>query len=101
MDIQSIIESLSPLERKVIPHLKEPLEVIKEKTGLDTVALTRALKFLENKGVTFMLNSYVNSINQVNDSVTAIPKFNWNDLLYYFYFDYKYSIKIMLSLFLL
>jgi phenylalanyl-tRNA synthetase alpha chain len=50
-DIQKIIESLSPLERSVIPHLNLSFEEIKEKTGFDSVSLTRALHFLSNKGL--------------------------------------------------
>lgn len=49
--ISDVLEKLSPLERKVVPHLQLPYEKIQEKTGLDDVSLTRALKFLENKGV--------------------------------------------------
>ncbi|MCX8158829.1 MAG: phenylalanine--tRNA ligase subunit alpha [Candidatus Pacearchaeota archaeon] len=50
-EIQRIIETLSPLETKIIPFLKEDIEKIKEKSGLDEVSLLRALKFLENKGI--------------------------------------------------
>lgn len=50
-EIQKVIESLSPLERKVIPHLKLPIKEIQEKTGLDQTSVLRALKFLENKSL--------------------------------------------------
>src|SRR3989344_1302553 len=50
-EIQKIIESLSPLERKIIPFLNLSLEEIKEKTKLDQTSLMRALKFLENKNI--------------------------------------------------
>ncbi len=50
-DINDIIERLSPLEIKIIPYLRESLENIKEKTGLDQTAVVRALTFLENKGI--------------------------------------------------
>lgn len=49
--IEKIGEKLSPLERKVIPHLNLSLKEIKEKTGLDSTSLLRALKFLENKNI--------------------------------------------------
>ncbi|MDO8459949.1 MAG: phenylalanine--tRNA ligase subunit alpha [Nanoarchaeota archaeon] len=50
-DIEKIIETLSPLEQKIIPYLNESLEKIKEKTGLDDTSFLRALRFLENKGI--------------------------------------------------
>ncbi len=49
--VQEITESLSPLERKVVPHLKEDFENIVQKTELDEVSVLRALRFLENKGI--------------------------------------------------
>jgi len=48
---ESIIEKLSPLEIKIIPHLKEPIEKIVSKSGLDQVSVLRALRFLENKNL--------------------------------------------------
>ncbi len=52
-NIQKIIESLSPNERKIIPYLKEgSLNKIKEKIeDLDKTAILRALEFLSNKGI--------------------------------------------------
>lgn len=47
----TIIESLSPLELKVIPYLNESVETIKQKSGLDEVSVTRALRFLESKRI--------------------------------------------------
>jgi len=50
MDLKSIIESLSPLERKIIPFLKESnIEKIIENSGLDRVSVLRALDFLNSK----------------------------------------------------
>lgn len=49
--IEEIIESLSPLERKIIPLLDLPIEEIEKKSGLDKTSVLRALKFLENKGI--------------------------------------------------
>lgn len=46
-----LIDSLSPLERKIVPFLNLPLKEIAEKTNLDRTSLLRGLKFLENKGL--------------------------------------------------
>jgi len=51
MDIKNIIESLSPNERKILPYLRENLEEICKKTNLNKVSVTRALGYLENKGI--------------------------------------------------
>jgi len=49
-DIQNIIESLSPNEREIFPHLTElSLEKIFEKTKMNKAAILRSLEFLENK----------------------------------------------------
>jgi len=50
-EIQKIIESLSPLERTIIPYLNKSIKKIKEETNLDSVSITRALQFLSNKGL--------------------------------------------------
>jgi len=50
-DVGKVLDSFSPLERKIIPFLNLPYEKIKEKTELDDVSLLRTLRFLENKGV--------------------------------------------------
>ncbi len=50
-DLTPIIEQLSPLELKVIPFLKESIDKIEKKSGLDSVSVLRALKFLEAKGI--------------------------------------------------
>jgi len=46
-----LIEKLSPLEIKIIPYLNLPIEQIEEKSGLDSVSVLRALRFLEAKGI--------------------------------------------------
>ena len=51
MKTDEIIESLSPLERKVIFHLSLSFNEIKKKAGLDDVSLLRALRFLESKSI--------------------------------------------------
>ncbi len=48
---EEIIEKLSPLEIKIIPHLKKPIDEIEKESGLDNVSVLRALKFLEAKGI--------------------------------------------------
>jgi phenylalanyl-tRNA synthetase alpha chain len=51
MEIEKIISALHPLERKVLPVLKETslFEKIAEKTGLQKVEVMRALQWLQNK----------------------------------------------------
>ncbi len=51
MDIQKIIQSLSPNERKILPYLKEPLDEICEKSDLDNSSVLRALEYLQNKKI--------------------------------------------------
>jgi len=47
--MDNIIESLSPIERKIIPYLELEIDEIIEKSGLDKTTVLRALRFLENK----------------------------------------------------
>ncbi len=49
--LQEIIESLSPIERKIIPFLNLKVKEIIEKSKLDSTTVLRALQFLSNKGV--------------------------------------------------
>ena len=52
MDIEKTIESLSPNELKVLPHLEEKdIVAICKKSNLDKVAVMRALEYLQNKGI--------------------------------------------------
>ena len=53
MEIGKIISALHPLERKVLPVLKETnsFEEIAEKTGLQKVEVMRALQWLQNKKI--------------------------------------------------
>jgi phenylalanyl-tRNA synthetase alpha chain len=50
-DLNRVKDSLSPIERKIIPHLKEGFEKIVEKSHLDDVTVMRALEFLKLKGL--------------------------------------------------
>ena len=51
MDMQKIVESLHPLELKILPHLKacKTLFDLKEKSGLQEVEILRALQWLQHK----------------------------------------------------
>lgn len=54
MDIskkEAIIESLSPLERKILPHIDNSFDKLMEKTELDSTSVLRGLRFLESKGI--------------------------------------------------
>lgn len=52
MDIQKITESLSPIERKILPFLEEPKIIdICKKSNMDKVSVIRALEYLQNKKV--------------------------------------------------
>jgi phenylalanyl-tRNA synthetase alpha chain len=48
-----IIESLSPIERKILPSISENsnLDDISKKSGTDNTTTLRALEFLKNKGI--------------------------------------------------
>jgi phenylalanyl-tRNA synthetase alpha chain len=50
-EIQSIIDKLSPIERKVVPFLNLKVDKIMEKSGLEEVTVLMSLKYLEAKGV--------------------------------------------------
>ena len=50
-EIQGIIETLSPIERRILPFIKEDSKKIGEKSDLDETSVLRALRFLESKGV--------------------------------------------------
>ncbi len=52
MDINKIIESLSPNERKILPNLVsgDVVEICK-KSNLDKVSVLRAMEYLQNKGI--------------------------------------------------
>jgi len=52
INLNEIVESLSPNERLIIPHLKEEtLEDIDKKIELGKTAILRALEFLSNKNI--------------------------------------------------
>lgn len=50
--IEKILDSLSPNERKILPHLEEKdIAKICKKSNLDKVSVVRCLKYLKNKGI--------------------------------------------------
>ncbi len=51
MSLKEIFESLSPLERKILPFINQSLNKIEKETGLDKTSVLRALRFLENKKI--------------------------------------------------
>ncbi len=60
--MEKIFESLSPLERKVLPFLGEKLDAIEKKSGLDKTSLIRAMRFLENNKVIKIASEKTKSI---------------------------------------
>ena len=46
-----VLETLSPIEQKILPHLKSSISEIEQKSSLDKVSVLRALQFLARKGV--------------------------------------------------
>ncbi|NIO21472.1 MAG: phenylalanine--tRNA ligase subunit alpha [Candidatus Aenigmarchaeota archaeon] len=53
MRVQELLETLHPLERKVIPFLRDSIELedLAEKSGMKKIEAMRALQWLENKNV--------------------------------------------------
>jgi phenylalanyl-tRNA synthetase alpha chain len=51
MDMKKLIESLSPNEIKILPHMEENIDKICEKSGLDKVSVLRALEYLGDKKI--------------------------------------------------
>src|SRR3989338_7510234 len=49
--LDKLIESLSPIEVKIVPYLNLNIGGIVKKSELDKVSVLRALRFLENKGL--------------------------------------------------
>ena len=52
MDIKTIIESLSPNEKKVLPYIEEKsITEIAKRANLDKVSVLRSLEYLQNKKI--------------------------------------------------
>ncbi len=54
--MDTLIESLSSIERAIIPYLRKSIDEIIEKSGLDRTSVLRALSFLENKKIITLKN---------------------------------------------
>lgn len=55
---KNLIESLSPNERKILPHLTEKsITEIAKKSNLDKVSVIRALEYLQNKAIVRLSSS--------------------------------------------
>src|SRR3989339_457154 len=66
MDEKLLLESLSPMERSVLPVLgkgSSDSEIIAEKSGLDKTTVLRALSFLEKKGLVVVKSSEVKRVD--------------------------------------
>jgi phenylalanyl-tRNA synthetase alpha chain len=59
MDTKKLIESLSPNEKKILPHLGEKINEICKKSNLDKTSVIRSLEYLQNKNIIKL--SYVKS----------------------------------------
>lgn len=60
--MDSLTDSLSPLERKIVPFLKHSIKEIGTKAHLDETSVLRGLKFLENKKVLQLKTSHSTAI---------------------------------------
>jgi len=63
-DMDKLLESLSPNERKILPHLEEKniIEICK-KSNLDKVSVIRSLEYLKNKGALDIVNKIKKIVN--------------------------------------
>ncbi len=59
MNNQKIIESLSPNEKRILPHLGDKISDICKKSNLDNTSVIRSLEYLQNKGIVKL--SYIKS----------------------------------------
>jgi len=50
-ELESLMETLSPIERKIIPYLKKPFKDIVSLSGLEDSSVLLAIQFLEKKGI--------------------------------------------------
>ena len=51
MENEKLVESLSPNERKILPHIEEEINNICKKSNLDKTSVLRALEYLQNKNI--------------------------------------------------
>jgi phenylalanyl-tRNA synthetase alpha chain len=79
LDMQKIVESLSPNERKIVPYLEVgDLDKLRDESGLDKTSLLRALEFLSNKGILTLSSRedkvVVLSVNGLNYKKNGLPE---------------------------
>ena len=69
MDLKKLIQTLHPLERKVLPVLDTPNSVkeISKKTNLQDIEVMRALQWLQNKAI-INLNEELNETISIDDN---------------------------------
>jgi phenylalanyl-tRNA synthetase alpha chain len=69
MNIKKVVETLHPLERKVLPFISRDTEIkdIIKKSGLKEVEVVRGIQWLQNKGIV-KLDEEVNEIIELGDN---------------------------------
>lgn len=69
MEVRHVLETLHPFERKVLPFLKDGIELedVAEKSGLKKIEVMRALQWLENKGV-LRINSVSKEVIELDEN---------------------------------
>lgn len=60
---QKLIDSLSPHEKRIIPHLDEKIIEICKKSNLDKVSVLRALEYLQNKDIVKLETTKKRTVN--------------------------------------
>ncbi|MBT4166098.1 phenylalanine--tRNA ligase subunit alpha [archaeon] len=78
-DMQKLVESLSPNERRIVGFLEVgDLDKLRDESGLDKTSLLRALEFLSNKGILTLRSKeekvVVLSINGLNYKRDGLPE---------------------------
>ncbi len=71
MNLQKLNESLSPNERKILPHLEDSINDICKKSNLDKVSVLRSLEYLQNK-----------KIIELSSEITKVVEIGVNGALY-------------------
>lgn len=62
MNTKKLIESLSPNERKILPHLGEKISEICKKSNLDKTSVIRSLEYLQNKNIVKIIYTKIQTI---------------------------------------
>lgn len=84
MELNRLIASLSPNERKILPFLEERVIDICKKANLDKTSVMRALTYLENKGVVRVTFAKTNRVELgVNGALYKKKGLPERRLLYY------------------